>query len=305
MIRSLRLTDIVAIQSRSSSFSNYARTKDYPGRKEASWSRFPFLIGQVTYFDKRRRSWVWIEENRIQGLVSIRRRCGPSTWEISSLESGAEGERIAFNLLDALGMVGNKLGISRFFLRLSVEANLMEIAGRSGFVPYGRQRLYARNLPLSGREGNRAGTGGCLRRIEEDYSLFLTYGRTMPERMRRAEGLTFEEWQDSRERSSRMVYGYERQGKMVGWVNVTRKGPYGCLEIFAPTGDDAISREVFFGGLSRLDNTSVVYCLAFTDQVGFCGFLEYNDFHLLDEHYLLVREQLVRIKQPYLVPARL
>ncbi len=308
MIRSLRPTDIVAILASGRSFCNYARTKDCLGWEGASVSHFPSLIGQFINIGKLRYSWVWIEKNKIQGLVSIQKRWGRSTWEISSLRLAPNGEKTGFNLLDALGMVSGRLNITRFFLRLSVDSNLMEPAKKSGFTPYARQRLYRESsaLPRNERPVPPAGTDLHLKRPDEDYKLFQTYNRLVPEPVRRAEGLTFEEWQESRENApAQTTYLCEREGQPVGWVNITSKGGRGCLEIFTPPDDEALLKEIFFSGLARLPASAEVYCLALTYQTQLCHFLEDSGFALFEEHGLLAREQFVRVEQPYLAPARL
>ncbi|MBI4334065.1 MAG: hypothetical protein HY673_22610 [Chloroflexi bacterium] len=297
------------------SFSNYVRTGDCLGWETASGPLLLSLMGQLVCVRRPHHNWVWIEKNRIQGAVSIRQRDGRSAWEVNSLLLSAEAEKVGFNLLDALGLVGGALMITRFFLRLPDDSRLMEIVKRSGFSLYARQLLYAGNpgkQPVNAvnenpqRPASGTGTRFIPTRSRRDFRLFQTYNQIIPEQMRLVEGLTYDDWKDSRESvPNETVYYCETEGRIAGWLSVLKRGRRGCLQVFTPPDSRSVLEDSFSFGLSQLASEGEIYCTAFDHQVAFCRLLEDQGFRLHREYCLLARAQVVPIKQAYLVPARL
>lgn len=307
MIRSLRPTDILSVLAHGNSFSNYVRTGDcLGGERDAGYLPLS-LIGQFVYLRKLQYSWAWIEQNGIRGLLTIRQRSGPSAWEVSSIYLEQGHEKIGFNLLDALGMTTDLLPISRFFLRLPQDSGLLETARQAGFSLYASQRLYGLSARSSEPE-KLIPTGVRFRRKSpgEDFQHFQLYGRAVPERIRQAEGMTFEEWRESRERVLRGVnYLCEWKGKAVGWVNFKRRCGKVCLEIVASEGEELVLKEILSWALAGVVSVPEIHCLVYAHQTRLCRLLEDRGFEVVKEHSLFAREQVVRVKEHYLVAAGL
>ena len=310
MIRSLRPTDLISVLASSGSFCNYVRTKDCLGWEDASRSLLLPLLQQWVRLRKLHHTWVWIERNQIQGLISVRQRAGRSAWEVSLLSAAGgppDGSRVGSNVLDAMASPGDIPAIPRLFLRLPQDSELVQITTKSGFSQYAQQRLYK----SAGKETAHVRTDSPVKlnfhAIDKpaDFRLFQVYGRVFPEQVRRWEGLTFEEWQDSWEIFPwERVYLCEKDGKDIGWLNVKTRGKKACMEIVALEEDTQCLEQILFWGLARFSSSKQVFSLAYSFQSRLCQLLEDQGFSLSQEYALLAREQVVRLKQPCLVPAR-
>ncbi len=307
MIRSLRPTDILSVLAHGSPFSNYVRTGDCLGGERPPASLTLSLLGQFVYLRKLQYSWAWIEQNEIRGLLTIRQRSGPSAWEISGVYLDQRLEKIGFNLLDSLAMTTETLPISRFFMRLPQDSGLLETARQTGFSLYASQRLY--ELSPRSRELEKPITAGVSFRRKfpgDDFQQFQIYSRIVPERIRASEGMTFEEWRESRERVLRGTsYFCEREGKAIGWVNFRKRCGKVCLEIVASEGDEPVLKEILSWAVAAAAPAPEIHCLVYAHQTRLCRLLEDRGFEAVKEHSLFAREQVVRVKEPYLVPAGL
>ncbi len=306
MIRSLRPTDLVSVLASSGSFSNYVRTKDCLGWEDASRSLLLPLLRQWVRLRKLHHTLVWIERNQIQGLISIRQRAGRSAWEISLLHLPSDGSRVGFNLLDALGFLGDMPTIPRLFLRLPQDSELIQIAMKSGFTLYAQQRLYEYTGKQAPHVPGDSPVQLSFHALDTpaDFRLFQVYGQVFPERVRRWEGMTLDEWEDSREIFPwGRVYLCEKESKEIGWLDLETRGKKACMEIVAPEEDRECLEQVLLWGLEQLSSRTQVFSLAYTFQTRLCQLLEDKGFRLSNEYSLLAKEQVVRIKQPCLAPA--
>lgn len=307
MIRSLRPTDLISVLASSGSSANYVRTKDCLGWEDTPKSLLCPLLGQWVRLRKLHHTWVWVEKNQIQGLISIRQRAGPLAWEISLLHLPSNERIAATNLLDAIGSPVKPLQTPRVFLRLPQDSELIPIATRSGFFPYAQQRLYQQKhnklVPASGNP--RVKLSFQVLSTPADFKLFEIYGQVFPERVRRWEGMTFDEWVDSHEIFPwEKVYLCQKDGRDIGWLNLKTRGKKACMEILAIEEDRECLDQILTWGLARFSSRKPAFSLAYSFQTGLCRALEEHGFSLSQEYSLLAKEQVVRIKQPCLVPAR-
>ena len=302
MIRLLYPTDLpILLQFNSGAPPNAVRTRDRLGEREGS----PFGVGELLRqwlpLGGRRHTWVSVRGLRIQSLLSMKSLSGPSCFEIDYLVVG-DDEETSVDLLGRLGLSGGRLGIRKVFLRLPSDSPLAESARKASFAPYLAERLY--RLEGGGRE---TAEGPLFLRPgldADEYKLFQLYSSLVPEPVRRAEGMTFREWQQSRERGGR-EFVHEENGSISGWVRILTQGSTGQFDIMAHPSEEENLEGMVGYGLASLRGKSPILCLVPEFQVGLGGTLYRMGFEEVGEYSIFVKELSAPIRQPSLAPAEI
>jgi hypothetical protein len=291
---------LVAILFQGKWLSNRAKTKDNIGREEARFLTLATLLGEWLNPQVRRYLWVWANGLRIRGIASARNRSSSHAWEIDRLLLDEQDEECCCSLLERLSVAGEESGVEKVFLRLPTESPLVDAARGAGFIPYVTELLYG------WERGKAAGYGepsSCsMRRKQEgdDYKLFELYEACIPAPIRRVEGMTFQEWQEAKDRSARKELVFEKEGRLIGWLRVVTSGDIGQFEVMATDGEEL--EQMVKYSLMALNGCRYLFCLAPEFQGELTRLLQGHGFGEVKRYSALMRELTVRSQEPCLVP---
>ena len=306
MIRSLYPIDLVSLPFFSRrAFPNEAITRDRLRR--ASLLSAEALSEHWLPLRGRRHTWVSLDRGRILGVVSTKSCSGPAAWQIDYLQVGEDEH--CFALLDKASAAAAEKGVKKIFLRLPSTSPLIDGVRRAGFSCYTKDYLF--------RYGGEGGQGPAEvplpyllrpRSRADEYSLFSLYGVAVPLAVRTAEGMTLEEWRESRDRGSWLErhreFVLEKQGSLVGWLRINVARGMGCFAIlFQPWAQDELGWLVNYG-LTCLDGKSPILCIVSAFQGQLRVLLERLDFEEVAEYSTLVKEIALRVREPSFVPMR-
>ena len=304
MIRSLYPTDLISLRFFSPRvFLNEAITRDRLGR--ASLLAPQSLLEHWFPLPRRRYTWVWPDRGRILGLVSAKACSGAAAWQIDNLRVGDE-ER-CFALLDKVSAFAVEQGVKKLFLRLPSESPLMEVAMRCSFSTYSTDYLYR----YIGQGAPRVGESPYLLRpksSDDDYRLFELYSAAVPALVRTAEGMTFEEWQESRDRVSwpqrHREYVWEKEGRLMAWLRISAAGGVGCFEVmFHPLEQEGLERLVN-SALVSLNGKSSLFGIVSGFQGQLRNLLPRLEFEEVAQFHALVKGLAIRVWEPSFMPAQ-
>ncbi|MFQ5924409.1 MAG: hypothetical protein ACE5IE_00235 [Dehalococcoidia bacterium] len=306
MIRPLYPTDLLSLPFFSRrALANEAITRDRLRR--ASLLSAEALLEHWLPLKGRRHTWVSLDRGRILGVVSTKSCSRPTAWQIDYLQVDDEERCLA--LLDKASAAAGEKGVRKIFLRLPATSPLFDGVRRAGFSCYIKDYLF--------RYGGEGGRGPAEaprhyllrpRSRADEYSLFGLYGVAVPLAVRTAEGMTLEEWQESRDRWSWLErhreFVLEKQGSLVAWLRISVAGGMGCFEIlFHPCAQDELEWLVSYG-LTYLDGKSSILCIVSAFQGQLRVLLERLEFEEVAEYSTLVREIALRVREPSFMPMR-
>jgi hypothetical protein len=307
MIRSIRPTDLAALLTFArKGFPNLAKTGRDLGQRDKHFSLGNFLE-QWLSLGENRHTWVDISRGQIRGLVSVRSR--PSiAWQIDRLVLPEEGgEDLCLSLLEYVGAVGGEVGAQKVFLRLERASGLVEVAQQAGFFTYRTEFLYWRpslaEMPSSDLPPDLR-----AKRPGDDLALFHLYSSVVPSYVRQAEAMTFEEWRAIRMTSLGLRMGRElvreRDGVVIGWLQMSPGGEANSFDILAPAGDGETLEALLRCCLHHLAWQRPTFCLVSEYWEGLRRLLEEYGFQVAGEYCSQVKQLAVRIRQPGFAPAR-
>jgi hypothetical protein len=301
MIRSLRLADVaVLLLFLGKSPINVARVRDRLSDK--GWelgSVFPLLKGCLVSGD-RRCSIVYVRRGLIQGLVCLRSCRGPSAWEIERLLLAAGHEECCLGLLERVGSAAAEIGAGRLFLRIESNSVTVDMARQAGFSQHLTEFLY--RLGEEPRVETPEPPVVLRPKLSADeYGLFRLYSATVPLRVRSVEGMTFEEWHQSRDRVAVRELVFENGGEITASLRIRPEGMAGQFDIVTDWGSTELGRLVDYC-LSVLSDRNPVYCLVPEFQQQLRSILEERGFRQVAEYCCLSKQLEVRVREPQLVP---
>jgi hypothetical protein len=138
------------------------------------------------------------------------------------------------------------------------------------------------------------------KKADDEYRLFELYLKCVPPHVRRAEGMTYKEWQSNRGRSLGQEWVFEKGGELVGWVAISTDRHCGQLDMLAAT-RDAMQSVVEYG-LASLGDCHQMYCLAPDFEGALLRLLEDRGFSRVMTYSVLTKELLVRVAERYVMP---
>lgn len=301
MIRSLRVADVGALLLfLGKSPINEARVRDRLGEK--GWelaSVFSLLKGCLVSRD-RQCSFVCVRGGLIQGLVCLRSCRGPGAWEVERLLLAPGYEECCLDLLERLGSAGDEVGVGRLFLRMESTSRTVDMARQAGFSQYlteilyrlgDRPRVEPPELPVVLRPKLSA----------DEYGLFRLYSATVPVQVRSVEGMTFEEWHQSRDRVAVRELVLENGDEITASLRIRPEGMAGQFDIATDLESTDLGRLVDYC-LSALSGRNPVYCLVPEFQQQLRRILEERGFREAAEYCCLSKQLVVRVREPQLVP---
>jgi len=263
--RSVRPTDLVALVSLDGRvYLNEARTWERLGQRPEGPRLLDSGIGPWLPFASRRRTWVYVQRQTIQGLVSARQRANRTTWEIDRLIATTNAELAVTDLFEQVSAAAAQAGVSRIFLRLETGSDCSAAARRSGFAPYLQETL----LRADGAVESTPLPVDVLaesRQAADAFSLYRLYNATAPEGVRRVEAPTFQQWSAAAEHRGcgrvQCDYVVRRSGEAIARVRVSRERALVRADISAhPAAADAMPGLIdLVSGFAHA--TRPIYCL--------------------------------------------
>ena len=176
-------------------------------------------------------------------------------------ERKSDPQLVALEILEYMVQQAGESNAERVFLRLPFDTPIFAAARRAGFFPrYEEVLLESRIDRQPGSQSQSNSTlGSHWEELspEDNYSLFQLYCAATPQPVRTAVGLTFDQWRDSQEYlSQRRSWVSKRNGKVVGWLGLSRCGRATAAEAmahpeFPELWEGLVERALYQGGLVR------------------------------------------------------
>jgi hypothetical protein len=243
-------------------------------------------------FATGRHTWISLQGQTVQGLVSARHRGNRTAWEIDCLVAATDDQYRIANLFDQVSSAAGASGVTRIFLRLEAGSALLAAARRAGFIPYAHEVLYR-----SERTAEPSDANDELQiepsRAADAFALYRLYNAVTPEAVRRIEAPSYQLWQSGAERrtSGRSKHNVvaRREGEAIGHIRSSRDGGVGKIDIVvnSASAEDAVRLvgiACSFAGPQR-----PLLCLAPTYATQLVSALERSGFAPDSEYALLVK----------------
>ena len=301
MIRSLRLADVPALLlflGRAPVNEARARCRLNNGGRELV-TLFPLLRGCLVS-QETQHSYICVRRAAILGLACVQSCRGRSAWELDRLYIAPGQEECSLDLLERLGATGDEIGASRIFLRLRADSALVNTARQAGFNHYLTEALYR-----LGDERNAGPPSQSLavrpKSIADDYQVFRLYSSVVPVQVRTVEGMTFEEWSQSRDRGEIKELVIEDKGEVKAYLRIRHDGRAGQFDILTDPGSGDIGSLVDYS-MAALRGRSPLYCLVPEFQQHHRHVLEERGFRQEAEFSCLSKQLVARVREPQLVP---
>lgn len=313
MIRSIRPTDFASFLAFvRKGHSNDAKT----GRNLGLRERRLYSVGQFFQewlsLDEDRYTWVDIVRRRIRGLISVRARPSPTSWQVDTLivPPGADCQDISLGLLDYISAVGSEVGVYKVFLRLQRDSILKETARQAGYQPYKAELLYWRER-LALPPGAASAVEGAVRskRPTDDLPLFHLYSAQVPGHIREAEAMTLDEWRAIWKKDLNLPteeeFVLEKNGSLVGWLRLRSGRHVNSFDVLASNQEPDNLEILLTYCMGKLDYRRPTYCLFAEARDDLRRSLDERGFCLAGEYSCFIRQLAVRVRQPRFVPARI
>jgi hypothetical protein len=303
MIRSFMPFDVVDLLVAGRALSNKAKTRDGVGRKDARLGDLANIVGDWFNPQLRPCVWVYAEGLALRGLASVRDRRSSHAWEVNRLMVADQDQNCCLKLLEHVSSAGGRLGVGRIFLRLLADSPLLKAAQETGFLPYSTEHVYLRERTegTQAKRGSPPASSPRRKKADDENRLFELYHACVPPHVRRAEGVTYKEWQSNREKSLGQEWVFEKGGDLVAWVATDASRHCGQLDILAAARDEMQSAVEY--GLNSLSGCQQICCLVPDFDGALLRLLEDRGFSRVMTHSVLTRELLVRVVEPYAMPA--
>lgn len=336
-VRMARLTDLAALGELSRLAQDHvdARSLGLPvaGPRIGVFSLFRLPLGAFRPHDLL---FVYEEEHRLAGLLRVERDSYRDEWTIVELDAVGSGDAgdIRFRLVQHLLREGVKRGAVRFHVACADGQGNVELFMQAGFARYGEELLLFRHpgqsLPAEWSEEQASGCGIRPAQSLDALALARLYAAVTPPPVQRLEAYRLADWerQGSAWRVPRSslapilrfadieAYVQEQPGDGNGQlaallqVGVAKEEQPHYLKIMARPGVDVTPLTDFGLGViaSRIEKGGGcpdrgVLAPVRTYESPIDRRLEEAGFSTIATVTLLLREQLVRVAEPALVPA--
>lgn len=209
--------------------------------------------------------------------------------------------------MDKVSAFAVEQGVKKLFLCLPSDSPLMEVVTRCGFSPYCIECLYR-----YGGEGTpRIAESPCLLRprcSDDDYRLFELYAAAVPPSVRNAEGITLEEWRESRDRGSWLQRHrelvWEEKGSVVGWLRISAARGRGYFEVMFHPGEQEGLERLVNCALVSLDGKSPLFGIVPAFQGQLRSLLLRLEFEEAAQFHTMVKELAIRVREPSFMPVQ-
>jgi hypothetical protein len=303
MIRSLQLTDVAPLLLfLGKPPVNEARPRDRLGSRGIELLSAASLFRDCLISGDKQHSLAYFQNGFIHGLVCLRRRRRSGVWSIDHLLLTPGYESCCFDLLEKLGLAGDKLKAERVFLRLDSSSPTVDMAKQAGFNHYLTEYIYY--LEESPRTEKQEPPIALRAKCNaDDHGLFRLYCAATPLQVRTSEGMTLEEWCQSRDEDAFKELVCEGKGQISAWVRIRVGRRAGMFDIVTELGADELGQLVNCS-LASLEGRRPIYCLAPEFQQRLRQLLEERGFQQVGAYSCLSKQLAVRVREPQLVPLR-
>lgn len=336
-VRAARITDLAALGE----LSRLAQTGDHEGRSLGLpvsgppigvFSLFRLPLGA---FRPNDILFVYELERRVAGLVRVEREGARDDWTIVELDAigGPGSGEIAFRLVQQVLREGQKRGAVRLHVACAEEGGNVELFMQSGFIRYGEEHVLYRPtdtpLPAPWPEDRVAERGIRPAKPVDAVALMQLYAASTPVPVQRLESLRIPDWerQGSHWRVPRSSLApLLRFADIEGFVMASPSGPHldgfiqlgvaredqpHYLRVMARPDVDAtdlisfglgvISARMSKDGGHARDHGVIAPVRTYESPIDHR--LEESDFASIATVTLLMKETLIRVAEPGLVPA--
>lgn len=313
MIRVLRLPDLVSV-------AMFLRRADSKELTSHTWPRVQPEAGHLptaaafwqTLGVSWERVWASVAEQTCDGLVSARPRCGGLAWDVEHLLAKDGSVDVAADLLETVSQFGGSQGARRVFLEVPVDAARDELTRRAGFERYTDTSVYRLAAPF--KLPKLESLDGRPRLRADEQPLFSLYCAAVPQLVRSAEALTYDEWSAlhrGRKKWSPTLIGDHHQfvwevgASLAGWLEVVygQKSQYLDL-LIDPKYESMVDRMLAFA-LTQVSEKAPVYVAVRPYQAVLGAALERRGFTVDGRYEVFVRQLSVRVPERSLVPANI
>ena len=254
----------------------------------------------------RRQTWLFLERGRIRGLASVRAWPTSSTWRVDCVHGDG---RFCLALLDKVSATAARKGVRKLFLRVASGSLLLDEARRCGFKPYNIDYFYRYSGTPVVKE-HALPKQYNIRPVSRNdlYALFELYRSTVPAQVRLAEGITLNDWQETRARpyflDQHRDFILAIESRLAAWIHLGSAGRTGCFNVLFHQLDDEGLDLLVSHALLYLCGKSPIFCVVSSSQTRLLTLLERLEFERLVESMSLVKEITVRVTEPRFVPMR-
>lgn len=205
-VRAARITDLAALGELSRLCEDDAaggRSLGLPvsGPRIGVFSLFRLPLGA---FRPNDLLFVYEEERRVAGLVRVERESHRDDWTIVELDAiaglaGAGAGDIRFRLVQQVLREGQKRGAARFHVACADQGGNVELFMQAGFARYGAEKVLHRPagspLPEAWSESRVSGAGIRPARPTDAVVLMQLYAAVTPAPVQRLEGFRIPDWE--------------------------------------------------------------------------------------------------------------
>jgi hypothetical protein len=257
-------------------------------------------------FATGRHTWISLQGQTVQGLVSARQRGNRTAWEIDCLVAATDDEHRIANLFDQVTSAAGASGVTRIFLRLEVGSDLMAAARRAGFIAYAEEILYR-----SDAAGAYAESADDLQlepnKTADAFALFRLYNAVVPEPIRRIEAPSYQLWQGAVERrtsgrAKRNVVA-RRDGEAVGFIRSSRDGAIARIDVMVNPASPIDAERLLAIACGYAGSQRPLFCLAPSYATQLIAALERSGFRPDSQYVLLVKRTALPLPAAKPVPA--
>lgn len=308
VIRKIRPTDLVALATfEGRRYPNLARTRSKLDRDHTFGLSVGTLIEQWISSETR-HTVVAMRGLAMDGLVSARHRGGRSAWEIDALVVAARtgGEALIGPLVTEVSEEAATAGVRTVFLRVAHESPDIMALRRSGFMPYLTETLM--RLPPRPEAPDFPEPPGRTRRTaQHDQDLFRLYNHVTPVAVRAVEGMTIEEWKESRDSAAgrSQQYVWTDADRLWGWLQVDRDRGRTHLRLQCDADHEGSIRGIAAAALSLVPRRTLAMALVPDYQPAIQRILGQDfGFEPVARYSVLVRQLAVRVAEIEALPAK-
>lgn len=313
MIRVLRLPELVGVGM----FLRRSETRELSSH---TWPRVQPEAGHLpmgaalwqTFGMPWEHAWVATSDRTVVGLIVTRPRCGGLVWDVEHLLAAGGDPEVGESLLEAAGQYAVRHGGRRIFLEVADDESGVTLTRRAGYEKYTTTTVY-RMLPPFKFPSLETLDGRPRLRVDEQ-PLFNLYAAAVPQVVRAAEALTYDEWSAlhrGRKKWSptligdRHQYVWEVGASLAGWLEVVygQKSQYLDL-LIDPKYESMVDRMVAFA-LKQVSEKAPVYVSVRPYQMVLGASLERRGFAVGGRYDVYVRQLSVRVPERSLVPANI
>jgi hypothetical protein len=297
--RTVLPTDLVALVSYDGHvYANQAMTLDRIGTGDSPHP-IETAFEQWFSFATGRHTWISVKGPTLRGLISARKRATKHAWEIDCLIDAEENDPgVLMSLLDQVTDAAGRSGAMKIFLRLPAGSIAEREAPRCGFAAYRREQVW--RLEQEAASVRKTADSVRRRAKPDQHALFQLYNASVPDSVRRFEGMTLTEWAAAQETLGKTAhYVIQDDGRINALVRLAGDGDLGRFDVIADPGQLDAAIDV---AQAKLANRKTVIAIVPEHQEDVARRLADRGFAPAEEFTVLARRTVRPVKEARKVP---